>query len=106
MDLVYLLPSLKMWPISTALPRRRGWLADGVEFAFDDVADVRDDGGFEVAAGRDVAEVVLLLVGSGDEVLAAFQSLVEEAFDERETPLACRETCRSEAGAAFDADRA
>ena len=32
----------------------------------------------EVALGHDVAEVVLHLVGSGDEVGAAFEALVED----------------------------
>ena len=67
-----------MWPISTALPRREGLAADGVELAFVDVADVGDEGGFEVAHGSDVAEMVLLFVGSGDEVGAAFEGLVED----------------------------
>ncbi len=55
-----------------------GLLADGVELALVDVADVGDEGGFEVAHGSDVAEMVLLFVGSGDEVGAAFEGLVED----------------------------
>ena len=50
----------------------------GSSFAFDDVADVGDEGGLEVAAGGDVAEVVLVFVGSGDEVGAAFEGFVED----------------------------
>ncbi len=52
--------------------------SDRIEFAFGDIADVGDQRGFEVASGRDVAEVVLLFVGSGDEIGAAFESLVED----------------------------
>ena len=52
----------------------QGLAADGVGLAFVDVADVGDDGGGEVAAGGDVAEVVVQLVGSGDEVGAAFEA--------------------------------
>ena len=51
-----------------------GFAGDGVGFAFVDVADVGDDGGCEVAAGGYVAEVVVELVGSGDEVGAAFEA--------------------------------
>ena len=75
---VYLRPSLKMWPIFDGFAETQGLAADGVEFAFVDVADVGDEGGLEVARGRDVAEVVLLLVGSGDEVGAAFEGFVED----------------------------
>jgi len=44
----------------------QGLAADGVELSFDDVANIRDKSGFEVAHGGDVAEVVLLFVGSCD----------------------------------------
>ena len=47
----------------------------GSGLAFVDVADVGDEGGLEVARRGDVAEVVLLLVGAGDEVGAAFECL-------------------------------
>ncbi len=55
-----------------------GGAVDGAAFALEDVADVGDEGGLEVAQRGDVAEVVLLPVGSGDEVGAAFEGLVED----------------------------
>ena len=72
--------SLKMWPISTARPRRRGWPPMGSSSAFYDVADVGDEGGLEVWRIGDftLPEVELLFVGSGDEVGAAFEGFVED----------------------------
>ena len=49
--------------------------------ALDGIADVGCDGGGEVAARRDVAEVVVELVGAGDHVGAAFEGLVEDDGD-------------------------
>jgi len=56
----------------------QGLAADGVEFAFVDVADVGDAGLREVAAGGDVAIVEVELVGSGDEVGTAFETGVDD----------------------------
>ena len=49
----------------------------GTAFAFTGVADVGGNGRGEVATGGDVAEVIVQLVGAGDQVGAAFESFVE-----------------------------
>ena len=56
----------------------QGFAVDGVELAFVDVADVGGEGGGEVAAGGYVAVVVVLPVGSGYEVGAAFEAKVHD----------------------------
>ena len=65
-----------------------GLVADGVELAFVDVPDVGGEGGGEVAAGRDVAVVVVELVGAGNEVVAVFEAEVEDHIREPLTEVA------------------
>ncbi len=60
--------------------------AGDVQVAFVDVADVGDARPGEVAAWRDVAEVVVEFVGSADHIFAAFESLVDD--DERGARIA------------------
>ncbi len=50
----------------------------GAGFSLVNVTDVGDEGGFEVSGGGDVAEVVLLFVGTCDEVGAAFECGIED----------------------------
>ena len=73
-----LVAELEDVPDLDGLAEAQGLAADGVELAFEDVADVGGKGGSEVAAWGDVAEVVVELVGSGDEVLPAFEAEVHD----------------------------
>ena len=74
MDLEYLRPSLKMWPISTALATLRGLPLMGQRVALVDVADVGEVRPGEVSSGDNIAVVIVEFVGSADHVFAAFKT--------------------------------
>ena len=63
--------------------------AGGAALAFERVANVRGDGGGEVAAGRDIAEVIVEFVGAGDHVGAAFEILIEHDGEAVAEKLLC-----------------
>ena len=60
------------------LAEAEGAAVDWVGLALVDVADVFGDGPGEVAAGGDVAQMVVELIGAGDEVLAVDEGGVED----------------------------
>ena len=76
MESAYLVPSLKMCPISTALPSFSGVAAARTAFALDHVAQIGDIGHLEVGAHVQSGEVMIEFVGSAHQVLAPAQSLV------------------------------
>ncbi len=67
-----------MWPTSTALATLSGLPHCGQPSPATNVADVGDDGPGEIAAGDDIAVVVVELVGAADEVLPVLEAAVED----------------------------
>ncbi len=69
---------------------------DGAAFAFDHVADVGNQGRLEVARRSHIAKVVVLLVGTGDQVRAALEAL--SRITSRPRLLRMRELPRRQSG--------
>ena len=66
-----------MCPISTRLVQRDGAAARRTQVARGDLPQI-EIFGLEIFAGRDVAQMIIVLVRAGDHVAAALQSLVRD----------------------------